>query len=88
MEQLRRHFDIGVSLRDNALLSYASPWGEGKRFLKTGALHLLKEEGMYYLGYFFIDTLFRYAGYSLGARYTLLPGKIKRWLSNNPLYFA
>ncbi|MES0337120.1 MAG: glycosyltransferase [Candidatus Magnetobacterium sp. LHC-1] len=87
MEQLRRHFDIGVSLRDNALLSYASPQGEGKRFLKTGALHLLKEEGVYYLGYFFIDTLFRYAGYSLGTRHSLLPGKVKRWLTNKPSYF-
>ncbi|MBF0537816.1 MAG: glycosyltransferase [Nitrospirae bacterium] len=87
IEQLRRHFDIGVSLRDNTLLSYASPHGEGKRFLTTGVQHLLKEEGVYYVGYFFIDALFRYTGYSLGTRYTLLPGRLKRWLSNNPSYF-
>ncbi|KJU84285.1 glycosyl transferase, family 2 [Candidatus Magnetobacterium bavaricum] len=87
IEQLRRHFDIGVSLRDNALLAYARPHGEGKRFIKAGARHLLKEEGLYYLGYFFIDTLFRYAGYSLGLRHALLPGKLKRWLANKPSYF-
>ncbi|MBF0318037.1 MAG: glycosyltransferase family 2 protein [Nitrospirae bacterium] len=81
IEQLRRHFDIGVSLRDNALLEYARPHGEGKRFVKAGARHLFKEEGLYYLGYFFLDTLFRYAGYSLGTRHMLLPGRLKRWLT-------
>ncbi|MBF0345537.1 MAG: glycosyltransferase [Nitrospirae bacterium] len=86
-QQFHRHFDIGVSLKENGLLSYAQPAGEGKRFLKAGFQHLLREEGIGYLGYFLVDTLSRYAGYSLGTQYNILPKSLRRWLSTSPFYF-
>jgi rhamnosyltransferase len=88
IQQFRRNFDIGVSLKENDfLLKYASPVGEGLRYVKEGAAQLLKEGRYLWLIYFFMDTCFRYAGYSMGIRYDMLPKTLRRRMSMHPFYF-
>ncbi|MBF0556302.1 MAG: glycosyltransferase family 2 protein [Nitrospirae bacterium] len=86
-KQFRRNFDIGVSLKEGRLLKYANPGGEGLRYLREGAARLLNEGKYSWLLYFILDSCFRYAGYSMGVRYDLLPKALRRWMSIHPFYF-
>ncbi|WP_420263595.1 glycosyltransferase family 2 protein [Candidatus Magnetominusculus dajiuhuensis] len=86
-KQFKRNFDIGVSLKEGCLLKYASPAGEGLRYLREGVSRLLNEGKYSSLTYFILDTCFRYAGYSMGVRYDLLPKPLRRWMSIHPFYF-
>ncbi|MBF0458180.1 MAG: glycosyltransferase family 2 protein [Nitrospirae bacterium] len=86
-KQFSRNFDIGVSLKEACLLKYASPGGEGLRYLKEGAGDFLRERKYSWLIYFILDSCFRYAGYSIGVRYNLLPKPLRRWMSSHPFYF-
>ncbi|KWT85905.1 glycosyltransferase family 2 protein [Candidatus Magnetominusculus xianensis] len=88
MKQFKRNFDIGVSLNEGRLLKYASPAGEGLRYLRQGAAMLLKEGNLYWLIYFIVDACFRYAGYAMGIRYNTLPKQFRRWMSAHPFYFS
>ncbi len=87
-EQFKRHFDIGVSLRDNGILDYSPPAGEGMRYIVEGVRHLIKEKRPLWGIYFFIDSFYRYAGYFLGVRYMSVPVRLRRFLSMHPRYFS
>ncbi|MCG6553746.1 MAG: glycosyltransferase [Candidatus Magnetominusculus sp. LBB02] len=87
-KQFRRNFDIGVSLKEAGLLRYASPGGEGLRFIREGASRFLRQGKYYWFSYFIVEACFRYAGYSAGIRFNLLPKPLRRWMSAHPFYFG
>lgn len=87
IKQFKRNFDIGVSLKEGRLLQYASPGGEGLRYLKDGASRLIRDGKYLWLIYFIIDACFRYAGYAMGIRYDRLPRALRCVMSAHPFYF-
>ncbi|MBF0565222.1 MAG: glycosyltransferase [Nitrospirae bacterium] len=87
IEQFRRNFDIGVSLKEHNLLAYIRPEGEGKNFILKGTGHFLRENGPYGVAGFLVNAIFRYCGYAMGVRYKSLPPRIRRSLSIHPFYF-
>ncbi len=87
MEQLRRYFDIGITLRDHDILQYSRPTGEGKRFIIQGVKYFSKRGILIWLIPFLIDALFRYTGYYLGIHYRRIPKKLWKGLSMHPFYF-
>lgn len=87
IEQFRRNFDIGVSLKEHNLLAYVRPESEGKSFILKGTGHLLRAHGPYEAAGFLLNALFRYCGYAMGIRYERLPARIRRLFSIHPFYF-
>ncbi len=88
IRQFKRHFDIGVSLRENNLFNYVRPDGEGLRYFKAGVKHFLKNnDSTAWLAYFIMQTVFRFAGYSVGIHYENVPKVLRKHLSTHPFYF-
>ncbi|MCI4625590.1 MAG: glycosyltransferase [Candidatus Magnetoovum sp. WYHC-5] len=87
-KQFRRYFDIGVSMVENSLLDKMHPAGEGRRFVSEGTLFFIKLKSPYWLMYFFVDMLVRYAAYSIGLHYKTLPSSLQKKLSMHTFYFS
>jgi rhamnosyltransferase len=84
-KQLRRYFDIGVSLRENPLPVKAEP--EGRRFLKEAAGYLRRERKPLWVPYLYLDALMRYSGYRLGLNWRGLPLRLVKTISLHGFYF-
>ncbi|BBI36172.1 glycosyltransferase family 2 protein [Cohnella abietis] len=77
MQQFRRHFDIGVSLRMNEwLFQYAKPEGEGVRLIKTQLKHLMTARLWMWIPRWAAETVVKYSGYRLGLSYKRIPRKM------------
>ncbi|MBF0464021.1 MAG: glycosyltransferase family 2 protein [Nitrospirae bacterium] len=93
MQQLKRHFDIGVSLKENNLLNYVRPDGEGLRYFMTGLRHFLNDDTqlpthkLLWLIYFILQTIFRFIGYTAGTHYEKISKPLRKHLSGHPSYF-
>jgi rhamnosyltransferase len=87
MEQLRRYFDIGVSLVENDIIGLAEPGGEGARFIKEGFSSLFSPSRPLVSVRFLADAAFRYAGFFLGMRYRSMPASMVGRLSMHRFYF-
>jgi len=67
MQQFRRYYNIGSSLKNNAwVLDYASPEGEGMRFIRGQLRFVLKQRGYLWMPYIFLESLAKYTGYKAG----------------------
>ncbi|QWR78761.1 glycosyltransferase [Candidatus Magnetomonas plexicatena] len=92
IKQFKRHFDIGVSLKENNLLNYVRPDGEGLRYFVSGVRHFLNDNQrpthkFFWLMYFVLQTIFRFIGYSAGIRYDKISKPLRKRLSGHPSYF-
>lgn len=84
VEQMKRYFDIGVSLRENErLLEAASSEPEGMRFLGGAVRHLSSSGEYLWIPYVFFESAMKYMGYRLGLGFRRLPGWLVRTMSMN-----
>lgn len=74
VQQFRRYFDIGVSLRMNdRLLRYAKAEGEGARLLRHQLRVLSRERRWGTMPRLMLEAAAKYAGYRLGLAHRKLP---------------
>jgi rhamnosyltransferase len=78
VQQFRRNFDIGVSLRMNDwLLQYARPEKEGIRLVKT-LLFRIARPGMWrLLPRWAAESVVKYTGYRMGLSYRVIPSALR-----------
>lgn len=89
MQQLRRNFDIGASLKINqSLLQYASAETEGKRFVLLILKKLYLQKKFADIFYFICQSGFKFLGYKMGLHYNIIPTSLKKILSMNPSYWT
>lgn len=82
--QLRRNFDNGVSqVQYQDILGNVKAEGEGMKLLKGMTVYLAKKGRFLLIPVFFIECVFRYAGFFLGKHYKYLPKFVCRKLSMN-----
>lgn len=84
--EFRRYFDIGVfHTTENWILSeFGDATGEGMSYLKS-AISYLAERGKYHLlPELAVRTGLKLAGYSLGRRFSAIPGPLRKKLSMHP----
>lgn len=74
MQQFHRNFDLGVSQADNPdVFANISSESEGVRYIFRMTSLLIRNRAAYYIPYFYINSVFRLAGYKLGKAYRRLP---------------
>lgn len=74
MQQFHRNFDLGVSQADNPeVFANISSESEGARYIFKMTSLLIRNKAAYYIPYFYINSVFRLAGYKLGKAYRRLP---------------
>ncbi len=84
INQLKRYFDIGVSLNRNRwILNYVSATPEGIRFLKEELEYLWKSYAYNWIPYALLEALVKYFGFKLGLAENALPIWLKKKLSMN-----
>ena len=74
VQQFHRNFDLGVSQADNPeVFANISSESEGARYIFKMTSLLIRNKAAYYIPYFYINSVFRLAGYKLGKAYRRLP---------------
>lgn len=88
VQQFRRYFDIGVSLRENIwILKDVKAEGEGVKFAGK-QIHYLIKEGEYRFIPFAVGELFsKYIGFRLGLNYNRLSVPLRKKLSMHSSYW-
>ena len=88
VQQLKRYFDIGVSLKENKwILKDVKPEGEGIKFVKEEIKYLLKERAYEYLPYVFGEIGAKFIGFKCGFSYQILPHSLRKKLSMHSFYW-
>ncbi len=88
MQQFRRNFDLGVSQTDFPEIfgGFVSE-GEGIAMVRDNAGHLIRGGHILEVGYLFLQSAARYAGYRMGKSYRSLPGSVILGCTMNPEYW-
>jgi len=74
MEQFRRNFDLGVSQAEHPeIFEKISSESEGVKMVIRTTKILLRKRKAHWIPYFYMQTVFKYAGYLMGKRYNKLP---------------
>ena len=88
IQQLKRYFDIGVSLKENEwLLQGIKPEGEGMKFLKEEIKYLISEKAFYYLPYVLGEAGAKFIGFKCGVSYKNIPYKMRKKISMHSFYW-
>lgn len=88
MQQFHRNFDLGVSQADNPeVFSNVSTEGEGVKYMIKMTKLLIANKAVYYIPYFYINSMFRLAGYKLGKGYRRLPERFVMACTMNKNYW-
>lgn len=88
IQQFKRYFDIGISLRDNPwILEHAKADKEGAKFLKEEIRYLFKNREYRWIPYAIGETISKYSGYKLGLSYTMIPNPLRKRLSMHSNYW-
>jgi rhamnosyltransferase len=88
MSQLRRYFDIGVFLKKHLYpLTDARSDKTGALFLKEGFSFFWKNRAYTCLPYLFAEAAARYAGYTFGQHYDMLPAMLRKKISLHSSYW-
>ena len=88
MQQFHRNFDLGVSQADNPeVFADISSESEGIRYIFKMTSLLIRNKAAYYIPYFYINSVFRLAGYKLGKAYRRLPESFVRACTMNKNYW-
>lgn len=76
-QQFHRNFDLGVSQADHPeIFAGVRSESEGKRMVKAATTYLKENRMKRKIPYFYMQCLWKYAGYLLGKNYKKLPRKI------------
>ena len=88
VQQFKRYFDIGVSIRDFHELFQGVPhhW-EGMVFAFNLTKTLIREGKPFWLIRGMLDAAARYVGFHLGMHYKIIPPKLRSMCSNSPRYW-
>jgi rhamnosyltransferase len=87
-EQLRRYFDIGVSLKENSwILQDVKAEGEGLKFAKTQVNYLIKEGEYRFIPHVVGELFSKYIGFKLGLHFDWIPVVLRKKLSMNRTYW-
>lgn len=88
LEEFKRYFDIGVFHTDEPWIreSFGGAGGEGKRFLISEFLYLIKNSPSWVL-LAFVNNFMKFLGYKLGQKYKILPHRIVSFLSMHKGYW-
>ncbi len=82
IEQMKRYFDIGVSLSDSPwILEYAKAEGEGAKFLKEEIRYLARRGEYGWIAYAAAEAVFKYFGFKTGLNYRLIPNALRKKIS-------
>ena len=85
MEQFRRNFDNGVSQAMHPeIFGGVRSSGEGRRLVKAVSGRMRKTGRIGLIPGFYVQCVFRYAGFFLGRHYKVLPKSVVRSFSGNP----
>lgn len=85
MQQLRRNFDIAVSLKMNGeILKYSYTESEGKKYVSFVCRSLLEKKEYAEVAHFMVQTTFKLIGYRLGMHNNFIPLYFKKKFSMNP----
>jgi len=88
IQQLRRYFDIGTSIKDFHDLFLRVPQNrEGWKFVAHLARALIREGRPLWLLQGIFDVVARYAGFRLGLHYKIVPRKLRPFCSSYPRYW-
>jgi rhamnosyltransferase len=84
-EEFKRYFDIGVMHRteDWILKEFGQTKGEGKKYIKSEALYLMRHKKYNFIPAFILRNAMKYLGYQLGLRYSHVPKGLTRRISMN-----
>lgn len=87
-EQFHRNFDLGVSQAQHPEVFAAYPSeSEGIRLVKQTVRHLWEVHRKKEIPAVVIQSAFKYAGYTLGKHYYMLPGRFVTAMSSNKDYW-
>lgn len=74
IQQFKRNFDLGVSQADHPeIFKSISSESEGFKMVRRTTKYLWKKRKFIWIPYFYMQTVFKYAGYLLGKKYKKLP---------------
>ena len=88
MQQFRRNFDLGVShAKHSEIFSLVTSEKEGFSLLKKMTVHLWKEGYRRTIPAFYVNSIYRYAGFCLGKHFKKLPAKLIAKFTMNKEYW-
>jgi len=74
MQQFRRNFDLGVSQAEHPeIFASVSSESEGFKMVRRTTKYLWRKRKIFWIPYFYMQTVFKYAGYLFGKKYKKLP---------------
>ena len=84
-EEFRRYFDIGVMHRDNKWLieEFGKPSGKGFEYLFSELKYLIENGYTHLIPASFLRNVLKFIGYNLGKHYSILPLRLRYYLSMN-----
>jgi len=89
-EEFKRYFDIGVfhQMESWLLKEFGKPEGEGKRYLYSEFIFIIKHKHLILLPEFLIRNAMKYLGYTLGKHHYKLSSYLKKKLSMNTYWWS
>ena len=88
IQQFKRYFDIGVSLRDTPwILEHVKADKEGAKFLNEEIRYLFKNREYRWIPYASGEAISKYSGYKLGLNYTIIPKPVRKRISMHSYYW-
>lgn len=87
-QQFHRNFDLGVSQAQHPeIFAELKSESEGKRMVRTAGVYLREHHQQRMLPYFYLQCIWKYAGYFLGKNYKKLPFRVVLACTASPDYW-
>lgn len=89
-KEFRRYFDIGVlhSVHKDLLAEFGGTFGEGRRFVSSELLQLIKEKEYFCIPESILRNSMKFLAYHLGKRYSFLPRRMAVCCSMNRAWWT